>query len=119
MGIQNVLNTGCPTMWRLTPEYCATIPTQKAKNVVFTLSGQPKYQNMKCDQQLIDITNAFCTTIDAAGYYPMIYSYKNFFTSKLSIVGWDKWVAQRAYEMNSKAITTTDEMMQTANNLKR
>ena len=28
-------------------------------------------------------------------------------------------VAQRAYEMNSKDITTTDEMMQTANNLKR
>ncbi len=28
-------------------------------------------------------------------------------------------VAQRAYEMNSKAITTTDEMMQTANNIKR
>ena len=28
-------------------------------------------------------------------------------------------VAQRAYEMNSKAITTSDEMMETANNLKR
>ncbi|MCD7725469.1 MAG: flagellar hook-basal body protein [Clostridiales bacterium] len=28
-------------------------------------------------------------------------------------------VAQRAYEMNSKAITTTDSMMETANNLKR
>ncbi len=28
-------------------------------------------------------------------------------------------VAQRAYEMNSKAITTTDEMLQLANNLKR
>lgn len=28
-------------------------------------------------------------------------------------------VAQRAYELNSKAITTSDEMMQTANNLKR
>ncbi len=28
-------------------------------------------------------------------------------------------VAQRAYEINSKAITTTDEMMQTANQLKR
>ena len=27
-------------------------------------------------------------------------------------------IAQRAYEMNSKAITTTDEMMQTANQLK-
>jgi flagellar basal-body rod protein FlgG len=28
-------------------------------------------------------------------------------------------VAQRAYELNSKAITTSDEMLQTANNLKR
>ena len=28
-------------------------------------------------------------------------------------------VAQRAYELNSKAITTSDEMMQQANNLKR
>lgn len=28
-------------------------------------------------------------------------------------------VAQRAYELNSKAITTSDEMMQTANNLKK
>ena len=28
-------------------------------------------------------------------------------------------VAQRAYEMNSTAIQTTDEMMQTANGLKR
>ncbi len=28
-------------------------------------------------------------------------------------------IAQRAYEMNSKAITTADEMLQTANNLKR
>ena len=28
-------------------------------------------------------------------------------------------VAQRAYEMNSTAIQTTDEMMQTANSLKR
>ena len=28
-------------------------------------------------------------------------------------------VAQRAYEMNSKAITTSDDMLQQANNLKR
>jgi flagellar basal-body rod protein FlgG len=28
-------------------------------------------------------------------------------------------VAQRAYEVNSKAITTSDEMLSTANNLKR
>lgn len=46
------------------------------------------------DQQMIDIINAFCMKIDAAGYYPVVYSYKNMFTSKLSIAGWDKWVAQ-------------------------
>ena len=28
-------------------------------------------------------------------------------------------VAQRAYELNSKAITTADSMLETANNLKR
>jgi flagellar basal-body rod protein FlgG len=27
--------------------------------------------------------------------------------------------AQRAYELNSKAITTSDEMLQTANNIRR
>ena len=46
------------------------------------------------NQQLIDLVNAFCTTIDEAGYYPMVYSYKNFFDGKLGICGWDRWVAQ-------------------------
>ena len=38
MGIKNVLNTGCPTMWNLTPEHCASIPTRKASNVICTLT---------------------------------------------------------------------------------
>lgn len=38
MGIQNVVNTGCPTMWNLTPEHCASIPTEKASNVICTLT---------------------------------------------------------------------------------
>lgn len=38
MGIQNVLNTGCPTMWNLTPERCAAIPTGKASHVICTLT---------------------------------------------------------------------------------
>mgnify|MGYP002510373054 FL=1 len=46
------------------------------------------------DQEMIDIVNAFCFAVDGAGYYPVVYSYKNMFTGKLSIVGWDKWVAQ-------------------------
>ena len=38
MGIKNVLNTGCPTMWDLTPEHCAAIPREKASNVICTLT---------------------------------------------------------------------------------
>lgn len=37
-GINNVLNTGCPTMWALTPEFCRDIPAQKAKEVVATIT---------------------------------------------------------------------------------
>jgi polysaccharide pyruvyl transferase WcaK-like protein len=37
-GFMNVVNTGCPTLWKLTPEHCATIPKQKSDQVVFTLT---------------------------------------------------------------------------------
>ena len=60
--------------------------------VVFDI--EDKCQRNLSAQQMIDIVNAFCSTIDAAGYYPMVYSYKNMFASKLSIAGWDRWVAQ-------------------------
>src|SRR5690606_13010421 len=30
LGIENVLNTACPTMWKLTPEHCEQIPQKKA-----------------------------------------------------------------------------------------
>lgn len=38
MGIENVVNTGCPTLWGLTPEHCAAIPTRKASRVITTLT---------------------------------------------------------------------------------
>lgn len=53
MGIQNVLNTGCPTMWDLTPEHCAAIPTQKAKNVVCTLTDYCRDEEN--DRAMLDI----------------------------------------------------------------
>lgn len=49
------LNTGCVTMWKLTPEFCKTIPTEKASRVVFTLTATGK--PLDSDQQLIDILN--------------------------------------------------------------
>ena len=44
MGINNVINTGCPTMWRLTREHCRQIPTTKADEVIFTLTDYSKDQ---------------------------------------------------------------------------
>ena len=46
------INTGCVTMWALTPEFCAQIPTRKADNVVFTLNA--KSQADQRDQMLVD-----------------------------------------------------------------
>lgn len=37
-GFRNVINTGCPTTWALTPEFCRDIPTQKAREVVATIT---------------------------------------------------------------------------------
>lgn len=53
IGIDNVLNTGCATMWDLTPDFCSKIPAKKARNVVFTLTDYS--QDVEKDQQLIDI----------------------------------------------------------------
>lgn len=42
------------------------------------------------------MANTFCTIVEAAGYYPMVYSGRNFFRDKLSGVAYDRWVAQYA-----------------------
>ena len=47
-GIRNVINTGCPTTWALTPEFCKDIPTRKAKDVVTTITDyrrDPEHDN--------------------------------------------------------------------------
>ena len=48
------INTGCVTMWMLTPEFCATIPEQKADKVVFTLTASNHPQRKAQHQQLLD-----------------------------------------------------------------
>lgn len=50
------VNTGCPTLWKLTPEHCAQIPTGKAEKVVFTLSstgGEHRENNQKIIDMLL------------------------------------------------------------------
>lgn len=47
------IDTGCPTMWQFTPEFCRDIPHAKADNVVFTLTDYGRDKDY--DQRLIDI----------------------------------------------------------------
>ena len=47
------INTGCPTLWSLTDEFCKLIPTKKSNNVVFTLTDYS--QDEIRDQELINI----------------------------------------------------------------
>ncbi|QBP42008.1 polysaccharide pyruvyl transferase family protein [Paenisporosarcina antarctica] len=52
LGIK-AINTGCVTMWALTPEFCRMIPSKKATQVVFTLTASKNKDDR--DQKLIDI----------------------------------------------------------------
>lgn len=53
IGISNVINTGCATMWKFTPEYCSTIPRSKSKNVIFTITDYNK--DPENDNKMLDI----------------------------------------------------------------
>lgn len=54
MGIGNVINTGCPTMWNLTPEFCSTVPETKAKNVITTLTNY-RATKPEIDEKMLNI----------------------------------------------------------------
>ncbi len=47
------INTGCPTLWGLTPELCSEIPQTKSENVIFTLTYY--HRDVINDKKMIDI----------------------------------------------------------------
>ena len=47
-------------------------------------------------EQLAALTVVFCTIIRSAGYYPMVYSSKNWLTQRIGPVPFDVWAAQYA-----------------------
>jgi polysaccharide pyruvyl transferase WcaK-like protein len=53
VGVENVINTSCPSMWNLTKEFCRKIPKSKSESVVFTLTDYNK--DYERDIQLINI----------------------------------------------------------------
>jgi len=53
IGISNVLNTACPTMWSLTPEHCDAIADTKADEVLVTFTEY--HQREKLDFELTQL----------------------------------------------------------------
>ncbi len=53
LGIQNVIFTGCPTMWQLNEEHCKRIPQGKAKNVICTITDYNRDYSM--DKKMLEI----------------------------------------------------------------
>lgn len=49
---------------------------------------------------LANIINTYCILVDAAGFYPMVYTYKNFYQGKIGTSPWDKWMAQYGDSLN-------------------
>lgn len=47
------INTGCATMWGLTPEHCSKIPTEKSDTVVFTLTDYA--MDYEKDKRMVEI----------------------------------------------------------------
>lgn len=53
IGIDNVINTGCPTLWNLTKDHCSKIPHKKSNNVICTFTDYNK--DIDRDKKLADI----------------------------------------------------------------
>lgn len=53
MGIKNVINTGCPTLWALNKEHCSHIPIGKAKNVITTITDYDR--DIESDSAMLEI----------------------------------------------------------------
>lgn len=52
------INTGCPTLWCFTPEFCEEIPVNKAEECIITVSGYADQFDIQMDQKMIDIVKS-------------------------------------------------------------
>lgn len=49
------INTGCPTLWKLTPDFCAQIPQGKSEKCIFSLSGFEDQLDCEKDKLMLKI----------------------------------------------------------------
>ena len=53
MGIENVIKTGCPTIWGLNEQHCRLIPIHKSKRVITTLTDYDR--DVELDKRMINV----------------------------------------------------------------
>lgn len=63
IGIKNCINTGCPTLWGLSPALRTSLPRTKARSVVTTLNTY--IRDVEADRALIDLLRSRYETIHA------------------------------------------------------
>jgi len=61
IGFNNVVNTGCPTLWNLTAEHCRSIKQEKSQDALVTFTDYN--QNLKRDKKIFDIIKRNYTNI--------------------------------------------------------
>lgn len=61
LGIKNVVNTACPTMWKMNEDFLCEVRTKKSDSVVFTLTDYNK--NYELDTKLINLLSNYYSQI--------------------------------------------------------
>lgn len=95
IGIDNVLNTGCPTMWGITEDLCKAIPIYKANKVLCTLTDYDR--DYELDQFLInklsvlyDVVYLWPQGIDDDKYFDELKFPKNVVRLKFGLENYDE-----------------------------
>ncbi len=63
IGITNTVNTGCPTIWALTPDRCARVPRLKAENVLTAVNSYAGLQDPAADRRMLETLQRHYRTV--------------------------------------------------------
>jgi FkbM family methyltransferase len=83
IGINNVIVTGCPTLWPLTQEHCKRIRRSKSENVLLTFTN---YSQDKSDLELFNIVKSRYKNIFVWVQGPEDLEYARNFSEKITIL---------------------------------
>lgn len=86
----------------------ATTPQEAAAEAMFVIQAISNYtismpvaidiedsvQRTLSPAQIAEIANTFCAIVESAGYYPIVYGSKNWYSKYIGPIAYDKWVAQ-------------------------